>query len=78
MADAGKITVTYLFSGGDGFTKTIRVPEGTRVEEFIESREELANMKSLSITVNRRPVSRREVLQDGALISVAPTKFDGN
>ena len=62
---------------GSGFADYVDVESGTTIETFLN--EHLSEYKpaDLLIRVNRLPVARDQVLQDGDRISATPTKIDG-
>jgi molybdopterin converting factor small subunit len=69
--------ILFVNNDGGGFADYVQVTEGTTVEQFF--REQLPNRKSEDylIRVNRQPVVKDYLLQDGDRITMTPTKIEG-
>ena len=69
--------ILYINNDGGGFADYVNVVEGMTVDKFFN--EKLAGQKAEDylIRVNRQPVPRDYVLQDGDRITLTPTKIDG-
>ena len=69
--------ILFVNNDGGGFADYVETAEGTTVEEFFNN--QLPNRKSEDylIRVNRQPVARDYVLQDGDRITMTPTKIEG-
>ena len=69
--------VLFLNNDGGGFADHVQVAEGTTISQFVN--EHLPDYKpgDLLIRVNRQPVARDYVLQDGDRVSATPTKIEG-
>ena len=69
--------VLFINNDGGGYADYVEVQEGTGVEKFFA--EHLPGRKSEDylIRVNRQPVARDYVLQEGDRVSMTPTKIEG-
>ena len=67
----------YVNNDGGGFADYLDVTPGTSVETFFS--EKMPNRKpdDFLIRVNRQPVARDYVLQEGDRVTVTPTKIEG-
>ena len=69
--------VLYINNGGSGFADYVDVAEGTTIETFLGEQLSGKQAEDLLIRVNRQPVARDYVLQEGDRISATPTKIEG-
>ena len=69
--------VLFLNNNGAGYADYVEVAEGTTVEKFFSQQVPDGKPEDCLIRVNRQPVARNYVLQDGDRISATPTKVDG-
>ena len=69
--------ILWINNAGGGFADYVEAAEGTTVEQFFQ--EKLPNEKAedFLIRVNRQPVARDQVLQEGDRISATPVKIEG-
>ena len=69
--------VLFINNSGSGFADHVDAPAGITIEKFLT--EHLPGYKpgDLMIRVNRMPVARDQVLQDGDRISASPVKLEG-
>ena len=67
----------YINNDGGGFADYVEVAPGTTVEKFFSQQVPNAKADDYLIRVNRQPVSRDQVLQEGDRITVTPTKIEG-
>jgi molybdopterin converting factor small subunit len=69
--------VLFINNDGGGYADYVEVRDGTAVDKFFA--EHLPGRKSEDylIRVNRQPVARDYVLQDGDRVSMTPTKIEG-
>lgn len=67
----------YINNDGSGFADYVEVGPGMTVEQFFN--EKMPNRKpdDFLIRVNRQPVARDYVLQEGDRITITPTKIEG-
>ncbi len=69
--------VLFLNNNGSGFADYIEIAEGTTVEKFFSQQMSDASPSDYLIRVNRQPVPRSYVLQEGDRITATPTKVEG-
>ena len=69
--------VLFINNGGAGFADYVDVAEGTTIEKFLGEQLSGKQAEDLLIRVNRQPVARDYVLQEGDRISATPTKIEG-
>ena len=69
--------ILFVNNDGGGFADYMDVEDGATVASFFE--EQLPGRKAgdYLIRVNRQPVARDYVLQDGDRITMTPTKIEG-
>jgi sulfur carrier protein ThiS len=69
--------ILYINNAGAGFADHVEVDANTTVEKFFAQRMPGCNPGDYLIRVNRQPVSRDQVLQEGDRVSITPTKIEG-
>lgn len=69
--------VLYINNDGGGFADHIDIEAGTTVEKLFAQRLTEHSASDYLIRVNRQPVTRDQVLQEGDRISITPTKIEG-
>ena len=69
--------VLFINNEGGGFADYIDVPAGLTVKTFFEQQLPQHNPEDFLIRVNRQPVARDHVLQEGDRITMTPTKIEG-
>ena len=69
--------VFYINNDGSGFANNVDIRDGVTVEEFFTERLPDSKAEDYQIRVNRQPVARDQVLQDGDRISIIPVKMEG-
>ena len=67
----------YVNNSGGGYADYIDVAEGTTVEKFFGQQMPNSRADDYLIRVNRQPVARDAVLQEGDRVTVTPIKIDG-
>ena len=75
----GKQTMRLLYinNQGGGFADYVQIEEGKTVEQFFKDKMLGEESTDYLIRVNRQPVPRDYVLQEGDRITITPTKIDG-
>lgn len=68
--------ILYVNNDGGGFADYIEVAEGTTVQRFFDERV-VGKPEDYLIRVNRQPVTRDQVLQEGDRVSFTPVKIEG-
>ena len=69
--------VLYINNEGGGFADYIDIAENTNVEQFFKIKMSGQEVHDYMIRVNRLPVAKDYVLQDGDRITITPTKIEG-
>ena len=69
--------VLFINNDGGGFADHIDVEPNTSVEKLFAQRLPDRRPGDYLIRVNRQPVTREQVLQEGDRISITPTKIEG-
>lgn len=69
--------ILFINNSGAGFADYINVADGTTIGQFLAERLPHQKAGDLLIRVNRQPVPRDAVLQEGDRISATPTKIEG-
>ena len=69
--------VLYINNDGGGFADYVDVDQGTTVKSFFEKQLSDRSADDFLIRVNRQPVPRDYVLQDGDRVTITPTKIEG-
>ena len=67
----------WINNDGAGFADHIEVAEGTTVAQFFDKKMLGRRPEDYLIRVNRQPVARDYVLQEGDRITMTPTKIEG-
>jgi sulfur carrier protein ThiS len=71
------MNILFINNDGGGFADHVDIPQNTTVEQFFESQLPGREASDYLIRVNRQPVPREYILQDGDRISMTPTKIEG-
>jgi len=69
--------VLFINNHGSGYADYVDVAEGTTIDKFLGEQLSGKQAEDLLIRVNRQPVPRDYVLQEGDRISATPTKIEG-
>ncbi len=69
--------VLFINNHGSGYADYVDVANGTTIEEFLAKKLPNHQADDLLIRVNRQPVARDYVLQNGDRVSATPTKIQG-
>jgi sulfur carrier protein ThiS len=69
--------VLVINNAGAGFADFVEVNEGTTVSQLFANTVKAGSPDSYLIRVNRLPVPRDQVLQEGDRVSFTPTKIEG-
>ena len=69
--------ILWINNDGSGFADTVDVPEGITVETFFSEQLPDRVASDFLIRVNRQPVTRDQVLQEGDRVTMTPTKIEG-
>ena len=69
--------ILFINNDGGGFADYVQVDEGASVEKFFSEQLRGQSAEDYLIRVNRQPVARDYVLQEGDRITCTPTKIEG-
>jgi sulfur carrier protein ThiS len=67
----------FVNNDGGGFADYVEVESGMTVERFFNEKMPGRKAEHYLIRVNRQPVARDHILQEGDRITVTPTKIEG-
>ena len=67
----------FINNSGGGFADYTEAAEGTTVEKFFSNWSPDRRPEDFLIRVNRQPVAKDHVLQEGDRITITPTKIEG-
>jgi len=69
--------ILWINNDGGGFADYVEVADGTTVEKFFSQKLPDRESQDYLIRVNRQPVARDCVLQDGDRVTMTPVKIEG-
>ena len=69
--------ILYINNDGSGFADYVEAEANTSIGEFVAQRMPGRAAADYMIRVNRQPVARDYVLQEGDRVSITPTKIEG-
>ncbi len=69
--------ILFINNNGSGYADYVDVAASTTIDKFIAERLPAQQADDLLIRVNRQPVARDYVLQEGDRVSATPTKIQG-
>ena len=69
--------ILHINNAGGGFADYLDVNEGTTVAQFFAKEMRDCNPEDYLIRVNRQPVAKDYVLQEGDRVTITPTKIEG-
>ncbi|MCY2928855.1 MAG: molybdopterin converting factor [Planctomycetota bacterium] len=69
--------VLFINNDGSGYADYVEVASGTSIDQFLSDHLSGRKAQDLLIRVNRQPVPRDYVIQEGDRISATPTKIEG-
>jgi len=69
--------ILFINNDGGGYADYTEVAAGTTVEKFVSQQIASGKAEDYLIRVNRQPVPRDYVLQEGDRVTVTPTKIEG-
>ena len=73
----GAAKLLFINNDGGGFADYVEVSEGTSVEKFFSQQLPGRDSRDYLIRVNRQPVPKDHILQDGDRVTMTPTKIEG-
>ena len=69
--------ILWINNDGGGFAAYVNIAENTTVEKFFNQQLPGRQADDYLIRVNRQPVARDYVLQEGDRVTATPTKVEG-
>ncbi len=69
--------ILFINNEGGGFADYVNLDEGTTVAKFFSEKMSHGKAEDYLIRVNRQPVPRDYVLQEGDRVTITPTKIEG-
>ena len=69
--------ILYINNDGGGYADYVNVADGTTVDKFFNQQLPGRPAEDYLIRVNRQPVTRDYVLQEGDRVTATPTKVEG-
>ncbi|TWT60811.1 molybdopterin converting factor [Rubinisphaera italica] len=69
--------ILYINNDGGGFADYVSIESETTISQFVDQRLKHGIAADYLIRVNRQPVSRDYLLQEGDRVSLTPTKIEG-
>ena len=69
--------VLFINNDGGGFADYVEVSAGMTVEQFFGKHMPGAEAADYLIRVNRQPVPKEYILQDGDRVTMTPVKIEG-
>ncbi len=69
--------VLFINNDGGGFADYVEVADGTTIDKFFEQHLPGRKAEDYLIRVNRQPIPRDSVLQEGDRVTMTPTKIEG-
>ena len=69
--------ILFINNDGGGFADYVEAPHGTTVEKFFLQQLPSRDAEDYLIRVNRQPVPKDHILQDGDRVTMTPVKIEG-
>jgi sulfur carrier protein ThiS len=69
--------VLFINNSGAGFADYVEVEAGTTIQNLLQQKVHSTKPDDLLIRVNRQPVPRDYILQEGDRVSATPVKIEG-
>jgi sulfur carrier protein ThiS len=69
--------ILYINNDGAGYADYIDIAENTTVEQFFKIKMSGCEASDYLIRVNRQPVAKDYILQEGDRITITPVKIEG-
>ena len=69
--------ILFINNEGGGFADYVNLDQGTTVAKFFSEKMSHGKADDYLIRVNRQPVPRDYVLQEGDRVTITPTKIEG-
>lgn len=69
--------ILYINNDSSGYADYINIAENTTIEQFFAIKMQGRDENDFLIRVNRQPVAKDYILQDGDRVTITPRKIDG-
>lgn len=69
--------ILYINNDASGYADYINIAENTTIEQFFAIKMQGRNEEDFLIRVNRQPVAKDYVLQEGDRVTITPRKIEG-
>ena len=69
--------ILFIDNQGGGFADYVDVADGTTVDKFFSEKMHGGKAEDYLIRVNRQPVARDCLLQEGDRVTITPLKIEG-
>jgi len=69
--------ILYINNDNSGYADYINIAENTNIEQFFAIKMQGRESSDYMIRVNRQPVAKDYLLQDGDRVTITPTKLEG-
>jgi len=69
--------ILLINNDGAGFADYVQIADNTTVEQFFAIKMNGCNSSDYLIRVNRQPVAKDYILQEGDRITITPVKIEG-
>lgn len=69
--------ILFVNNDGAGFADYVNITDRTTVEQFFTIKMEGREPSDYLIRVNRQPVPKDYILQEGDRVTITPTKIEG-
>ena len=69
--------ILFINNDGAGFADFVNISENKTIEQFFAEKMSSEQASDYLIRVNRQPVPKDYVLQEGDRITITPTKIEG-
>ena len=69
--------ILYINNAGGGYADYVHVNPGITIDTFFKDKMGKEDSEDYLIRVNRQPVAKDYILQDGDRVTITPTKVEG-
>lgn len=69
--------ILFINNDGAGFADFVNISENKTIEQFFAEKMSNEQVSDYLIRVNRQPVPKDYVLQEGDRVTITPTKIEG-
>ena len=69
--------ILYINNDGSGYANYITIAENTNIDQFFAIKMSGCEAEDYLIRVNRQPVTKDYILQEGDRVTITPRKIEG-